>query len=214
MDLHKKDFNECSFDFHFNYCLLVWMCHSRTLNNKINKLHQRCLRLIYTDKTSTFQELLDKDNSVSIHMRNIQSLATEMYKEANNISPEIMKEVFNFCGEIGYDLKQKNIFRESLFNSVYNGTEKVFFLGPKIWEVIPKNIIKLGSLNSFTKEIKNWKPNNCPCGLCKTYAKCRVSGLKPFVTQFSNKLMKLAFRYFYHISLFSLLIYPILFKPT
>ena len=106
MDLHKKDFNECSFDFHFNYCLLVWMCHSRTLNNIINKLHQRCLRLIYTEKTSTFQELLDKDNSVSIHMRNIQSLATEMYKEANNISPEI-----NFCGEIGYDLKQKKYFQ-------------------------------------------------------------------------------------------------------
>ena len=55
-------------------------------------------------------------------MRNIQSLAIEMYTKANNISPEIMKEVFNFCGEICYDLKQKNIFRGSLFNSVYNGT--------------------------------------------------------------------------------------------
>ena len=65
-----------------------------------------------------------------------------------------MKEVFNFCGEIGYDLKQKNIFRGSLFNSVYNGTERVSFLGPKIWEVIPKNMIKLGSLNSYKKEIK------------------------------------------------------------
>ena len=153
MDLQKKDFNECFFDLHFNYCPLVWMCHSRTLK-QVNKLHQRCLRLIYTDKTSTFQEVLDKDSSVSIHMRNIQSLAIEMYTKANNISPEIMKEVFNFCGEIGYDLKQKNIFRGSLFNSVYNGTERVSFLGPKIWEVIPKNMIKLGSLNSYKKEIK------------------------------------------------------------
>ena len=44
-------------------------------------------------------------------MRTIQSHATEMYKVANNVLPEIMKEVLNFCGEIVYDLKQENIFR-------------------------------------------------------------------------------------------------------
>ena len=116
--------------------------------------------LIYTDKTSGFQEFIDKDSPVSIHMKSIQSLATEMHKEANNISPEIMKEVFNFCGEIGFDLKQQNIFREPLFNSVYNGTDRVSFLGSKIREIIPKNMKKS---ESFKKKIKIWKPNNCRC---------------------------------------------------
>ena len=37
------------------------MSHSRALNNKINRLHERCLRIIYNDKTSTFKELLEKD---------------------------------------------------------------------------------------------------------------------------------------------------------
>ena len=81
-----------------------------------------------------------------------------MYKRANNISPEIMKEVFNFYGEIGFDLKQQNIFRQLLFNSVYNDAEIVSFLGSKIWEKIPKNMKKP---ESFKKEIKKWKPNNC-----------------------------------------------------
>ena len=75
-------------------------------------------------------------------MKSIPSLATEMHKEANNISPEIMKEVFNFCGEIGFDLKQQNIFREPLFNSVYNGTDRVSFLRSKIREIIPKSMKK------------------------------------------------------------------------
>ena len=48
----------------FNYCPLIWMFHSRKLNNKINRLHQRCLRLIYSDRDSSYEELLDKDNSV------------------------------------------------------------------------------------------------------------------------------------------------------
>ena len=66
------------FNSQFNYCPVIWMCHSRALNNKINRLHERCLRIIYNDKTSTFKELLEKDNSVTIHYRNIPALATEM----------------------------------------------------------------------------------------------------------------------------------------
>ena len=42
----------------FSHCLLVWMCHSRTLNNKINKLHERALRLVYDNRQSTFEDLL------------------------------------------------------------------------------------------------------------------------------------------------------------
>ena len=70
----------------------MWMCHSRALNNKINRLHEGCFCIIYNDKTSTFKELLEKDNSVSIHYRNIQAVATEMHKVANGISLEIMRE--------------------------------------------------------------------------------------------------------------------------
>ena len=62
----------------FNYCPVIWMCHSRALNNKINRLHERCLRIIYNDKTSTFEELLEKNDSVYINYRNLQALAIEM----------------------------------------------------------------------------------------------------------------------------------------
>ena len=43
----------------FNYCPLTWMCHSRTMNNKINRLHERYLRIVYSDKTSSFEKLLE-----------------------------------------------------------------------------------------------------------------------------------------------------------
>ena len=68
------------FDSQFNYCPLIWMFHSRNLINKINRLHERCLRFIYNDKTSSFEQLLENDNSVSIHHRNIQTLAIECIK--------------------------------------------------------------------------------------------------------------------------------------
>ena len=55
------------------------MNHSRSLN-KINKLHKRALEMIHCGHTSTFQELLNKDESVTVHQKNIQTLATSMYK--------------------------------------------------------------------------------------------------------------------------------------
>jgi len=61
----------------FKYCPLVWMFHSRGINNKINRLHSRALRMVYNDYNSTFEELLVKDGSFSIHHQNIQRMAIE-----------------------------------------------------------------------------------------------------------------------------------------
>ena len=78
----------------FGYCPLIWMFHSRSLNNKINRIHERALRITYNDKSSSIQDLLKKDNSVSIHHRNIRTLATEMFKFLQGLSPLILNEVF------------------------------------------------------------------------------------------------------------------------
>ena len=70
------------------------MFYSRKLNNKVNKLYKRCLRIVYSDNTSSFEKPLGTDNSISVHHQNIQILATEFYKIVNGISPEIMEGVF------------------------------------------------------------------------------------------------------------------------
>ena len=78
----------------FNYCPLVWMCHSRNLNNKINRIQERALRIVYRDYKSSFKELLQKDKSITIHQKNLQYLAIEIYKVKMGISPKIMNEIF------------------------------------------------------------------------------------------------------------------------
>ena len=62
----------------FNYCPLVWMCHSRSLNNKINRMQDRALRIVYIDYKSSLKELLQKNKSITIHQRNLQYLAIEI----------------------------------------------------------------------------------------------------------------------------------------
>ena len=157
------------FKVQFNNCPVVWMFHSRSLNNKINRLHERCLRIIYNDKHSNFDVLLENDNSVSTHHNNIHSLAIEMYKVATGISPEIMKDVFQIRNISLYNLRYVPTFVTENIHCVYNGSESASFLGHKIWEQIPTEIKTINSLAGFKKEIRKWKPVNCPCRICKVF---------------------------------------------
>ena len=138
------------------------MFHSRSLNNKINQLHERCLRIIYNDKRSSFGELLFKDNSVSVHHNNTHALVTEMYKVTNGISPEIMNEVFKLREET---LRHAIQFLVDPIYGVFNGSESASCLGPKICKQIPTEIKNKDSLVGFKKEIRKWEPFNCPCGI-------------------------------------------------
>ena len=62
-----------------SYCPLIWMFHSRTLNHKINKIHELALRIVYNNHQCTFEELLERDNSFTVHERNLQNLDIEMF---------------------------------------------------------------------------------------------------------------------------------------
>ena len=67
MDLPKKKVLMKAFiTSQFSYCPLIWMLHSTTLNNRINDIHERALRLTYDDQSS-FKQLLEKDHSVTVH---------------------------------------------------------------------------------------------------------------------------------------------------
>ena len=140
----------------FNYCSLIWMLHSRTLNNKINHIHETVLKTVY----SSFNELLDEDSSFSIHQRNVQSLAIEIYKYLHGLSPAILNEVFKVNETIPYDLRMRNELYARNPKTVRYGTETISFLSPKIWSLIPQNIKDSGFLPCFKKKKKKKKLEN------------------------------------------------------
>ena len=152
----------------FGYCPLIWMFHNRTLNNRINRIHERALRLVYKDNISTFEELLNKDGSFCIHHRNLQKLAIEMYKVKQNMAPELMNNIF-IQKENAYNLRRKHIWKMRAVKSVYHGTESLSFRGPKTWDILPTDIKNSESLRDFISKVKKWKPVGCTCRLCKIY---------------------------------------------
>ena len=153
----------------FSYCPLVWMFHGRGINRKINKLHERALRIVYEDFTSSFGELLIKDRSCTIHQRNIQTLAIEIFKTKKGINPAFMQDIFIAKSDVGYMLRQKRELDSMNVRTVSWGENTLRYLGCKIWKLVPENIKMSLSLEQFKVEIRKWVPNDCPCRLCSTY---------------------------------------------
>ena len=150
----------------FSYCPLVWMFCSRTMNNTIKCIHKRALRLVYLDYVSSFEELLKKDKSVTIHQRNIQLLAIEMFKVVKGLGPEITKSLFHF----DKDTRSERSFLRPNVNSVNNGKNSIRYFGPIVWDdMLPSKLKSIQTLQIFKSEIKKWDPVNCPCTLCKEY---------------------------------------------
>ena len=100
--------------------------HSRSNNNKIKHLQERCLRIVYQDKQSSYENLLVKDGTVSMHRRNIQALAIEMYKIKNDLSTDILSNIFT-----------QSDFQIPFVRTVYQRTESISCLGTKIWDIVP-----------------------------------------------------------------------------
>ena len=153
----------------FSYCPLVWMFCSRKINDKINHIHERSLRLVYQDYTSSFKDLLKRDNSLTIHHRNIHQVAIEMYKVKHDLSPPFMKEIFVHNNN-DKGTRSGDTFARPNVNKVYKGEQSLRYFGPIVWNsMLPAKLKSCKSLEEFKSRIKSWIPDTCTCKLCKTY---------------------------------------------
>ena len=93
-------------EWQFGYCPLIWMFYGIIVNKKINHLHERALRIVYKDYISSFEDLLKRDKSVTIHHRNIQLLAIELFKVKQNLSNSMASNIFP-TRSISYNLRSQ-----------------------------------------------------------------------------------------------------------
>ena len=127
---------------------------NRNIHRQINKIHERALHIVYVDNNSSFDELLKKSESVSMHHRNIQQLAIKMYKALNNLSSPLMSELF-MIKENKYKLRNELIRASNLPRSTNYGINTVSHLAPKSWELIPNELRNFIKLNLFNEKLRH-----------------------------------------------------------
>ena len=149
----------------FGYCPLIWMFHGRGVNNKINQLHERSLRIVHKDNNSSFKELLKKDNSFTVHHRNIQSLAIELFKVKENLSNTIMSDILK-TRTLPYNLRPNTDFARSVVNTNIFDLNSLRYFASKVWNIVPTDIKNASNLNTFKNKIRKCEPKECHCDLC------------------------------------------------
>ena len=162
MDLNqRRNLMKAFITSQFSYFPLIWMFYSRNLNNKINRTHKRPVRLVYQNNLK-LSELLDRDNSVTLHQNNFHILVTEIYKVKKGTASEIIKDIFELQNP-SYNLRSScNQFRRENIKTVHYSLQSAKYLDPKIWKLVPNNIKYSNSLKKFKKAIKSWKPEAYP----------------------------------------------------
>ena len=89
---------------------VVWMFHNGKLNNHINHVHRRALRVAYQDHNSTFNEFLAKDSFFKMRDHSLQKLLIKIFKVKMKLAPETLNEVFDFM-EFRYPLRNELRFK-------------------------------------------------------------------------------------------------------
>ena len=132
------------------------MFHSRTVEQNLSRIHEKTLRLIYLNQNKlTSQKLLEKNKTVSIHQRNLQTLATEIYKAKKKICPEIVCSLFEFANK-NYGLRNASILKRKKNLTVHHESESLSSLAPKTCELVPDSVREEKTLSILKNEIKVW----------------------------------------------------------
>ena len=121
---------------------------------------------MYNDSITSFEELLVKDKTFTIHNQNIQSLAIEMYKAVNNLPKGNLSELF-VRNNHNYDLRCRSELIVPSVHTVFKGQNSISNFESVIWNSIPAELRETNSSQVFKSEIKAWRPTNCPCRLFK-----------------------------------------------
>ena len=139
------------------------MYHSRTMNNKINHLHEKCLLIVHSDKTSSFKKVSKQTDLCQYTLEIYRSLLQSFSKKVTFFHGFFFKKM------VQYNLWHPSEFSVANVKSTFLEIKYLPYLRPKIWDLLSKELKEFPNVSVFKNTIKKWKPQNCPCRLCKKY---------------------------------------------
>ena len=140
----------------------------RTINNKVNKIRERALRIVCKDSENDFVN--NVNSSVTSHKRNLQLLMIEIFKTKNDLSPTFMKDIFAERDSY-YSLRNASHLQLPKVRTPIYGTETIQYRGSLLWSSLPSFLKDCSTIEEFKRKIKQWNGDSCTCRLCRVFIK-------------------------------------------
>ena len=122
-----------------NYCPLIWMFCNKGANKQIDRTHKRALLIFYKDYESSFEALLTRSGSNSVHINNLQKLMIEIFKTRNGLNPPLVWE-FHERKHITYNLRIQNLCKLPPIKTMNFGLDSISFRGSFLWSTLDDDI--------------------------------------------------------------------------
>ena len=146
----------------FSYSPTSWIFCGKQNTNKLNKLQERALRIVYQDNASSYESLLAKGNFLSLSICRLKFLAIEVYKCIHHLNPPYLNELFQIKN-VKYNLRDKSILKQDKFNTVKFGYKSFQYYGSKLWNHLPNEVKNSPDVYAFKTKIDKW----CFADRCK-----------------------------------------------
>lgn len=158
-----KSFIQC----HFNYCPLVWHSCGITNTKRMERLQYRALRFVFSDFNSPYEVLLSKAKMPTLELSRMRSIANEVFKAINNISPPFICDMFaNSHPTHSYNLRNNNL-KNNHCRTTHFGLHSFKHISINIWNSLPSEIRTSSDFSTFNRFIRSWSGPTCKCSLCK-----------------------------------------------
>jgi len=116
----------------FNYCPLVWHFCGATNSNKIEKIQERCLRIIYRDYESSYEKLLEMAGTTTLVISRLRTLLSEVYKSIHGMNPECISDLFTLKRSKYAFRNPVKVLQPKRRTTAY-GLKTVSYTGAKLW---------------------------------------------------------------------------------
>ena len=143
----------------FNYCPVVWHFCSMKSVHQMEHIHERALRFVFNNQTSTYEQLLEIANVNSLYMTRVYFAAIEVFKAVNEISPPYMCTMFQ-KKVIPYNMRDPLILNQPKFSTRRFGYNSFAYFGAKIWNSLPVDVKSTENISKFKAALKCWCQNN------------------------------------------------------
>ena len=129
---------------YFTYCSTVWHNCMKSDSDRLDKLNERALRYIYSDRSSTYAGESTEGTSYTLADRRIQDMLILVFKAVNNLLPTYLSDLFIIRENIK-NLRGTNKLVIPNVNTTRYGTKSVAFTAPKAWNSLPDRLRSMKS---------------------------------------------------------------------
>lgn len=133
----------------FMYCPMVWHFCGKMNNNKLEKIHERALKIIYRNYDSTYEDLLQIAGERKHLVRRLQTILMEVFKFLKTNVPGCLNSIFH-VKTMTHDLRKKTLLIQPITKSTTHGIRSIAYLGAKLWNDNPNIITSISDTDFST----------------------------------------------------------------